>query len=270
MAKYGIAQNVWDRMTGFGAKIFGSVEYKLRARTFIAGFTYSYQTLGLDTDDAIRHGLKLVRKTQYAYDSMNMPEFRNSALGKVITRFQPWAWNQWRFESDIVSEAKEMGFDPGSREYERFTKTMAINGTLLALAAFLPFSLFGSAVPPPYSYGLTLAQAVWGDDDKQMFTGTYGISMLTGPAINNLLIGPSLALMTEGYGFNPWVTLPFGRAMGAVHRTLKRPQFGIDYWTGIPVMDLHKAIYAKPEGKSKAPRQIDTIMRGPSQVEDEM
>jgi hypothetical protein len=268
LSKYGIGQNVWDRMTGFGAKVFGSVEYKLRARTFIAGFIHSYQRLGLDVDSSVKHGLKLVRKTQYAYDALNMPEFRNSALGKIVTRFQPWAWNQFRLESDIINEAKELGFSPGSREYERFTKTMAINGTLLALAAFLPFSLFGSSVPPPYSYGLSLAQAVWGDDDKEMFAGTYAISTITGPTLNNLVVAPMLSLMTEGYGYNPWVTLPFGRALGATYRTLKRPQFGIDYWTGVPVMDLHKALFQE-EAKAPAQRSISAIMRSPTQEAEE-
>lgn len=257
--RHGIGEAIWKRMVQFGGSMFGTIEFKLRSRAFVAGYMHSYNRMGLPVDVSVRHGMDLVRKTQFLYDALSLPEFRNSVMGKMITRFQPWAWNQFRFEADIVKEAASVGFAPGTPEYERFTRGMSINAFVIAMAAFLPFSLFGSNVPPPYQYGYEAAEALWNQDLSKLFGGTLGISMLTGPTVNNFIIGPSLALMTDSYGWNPWSVLPFGRAIGATYRTIAKPQFGIDYWTGVPVMDLHKLVYAKEP--DNAPKSIDTLMR---------
>jgi len=256
LKKHGIAKAMWDRAVEVGGGAVSKVEFAVRSRAFVTNFLYAREVMKLPPRESMDFALKGVKNTQFFYNAANSPEFRNSAMGKIVTRFQSWGWNQVRFESDIVREAQEMGWDPTTEEYQRYSRAMAINGTLLALAAFLPFSLFANAVPPPYQYGLELAQWAWDDDEKKKpFAGTFGISMLTGPTIYNTLVGPASTLITDGFAWNPYSLLPFGRSVGATVKTYKNPQYGLDMWFGTPFMGVRDLMKDDPE-EEKKPRTI--------------
>ena len=63
---------------------------------------------------------KGVQATQFLYSAPYRPAFSNTSLGKVMTRFQTWAWNSVRFRNDVYKNAKIYGFKKGTQAFRKF------------------------------------------------------------------------------------------------------------------------------------------------------
>ena len=135
---------------------------------------------------------------------------------------------------------------------------MAIIGFLSATAAFLPYSIAGSVLPPPYQYAVDTADAIFGDDPRDAFNGTFGLSILAGPTANKVLVGPALSLLNDKYTYNGYALFPFGRMAKTVVKSVQRPQFAVDMLSGVPLMEVHNAIYGSKEVDE--PDRVATIM----------
>ena len=46
---------------------------------------------------------KGVKATQFLYSAPFRPMFAATSLGKMLTRFQLWAWNAVRFRKDVIN-----------------------------------------------------------------------------------------------------------------------------------------------------------------------
>jgi len=258
--KHNIKSDVWEAIMRKTGGIVGAAEFYGRTAAFTQSFVHARRVMKLPPRESVEFALKGVARTQHLYTAQNQPEFRNSSVGKILTRFQPWLWHQLKLEKHIIEEANNVGFTPGTPEYDRFIRTMAINGALLGLAAWLPFSLFSNVLTPPYSQALDLAQWAWDDDERAPLGGSYGLSMVTGPALWNTIAGPTLSMMSDNFAHNPYAVLPAGRLVGATIRSVQRPQFAFDMWTGIPFMGLHQSIYNDDPEELEEQRMIGTIM----------
>ena len=84
----------------------GKPERILRRDSFMAHYVHYWKKFGGAIKDPnhpflIELAKKGVKATQFLYNAPNRPPFARSALGKVMTRFQLWAWNAARFRNDV-------------------------------------------------------------------------------------------------------------------------------------------------------------------------
>jgi len=80
--------------------------------------------------------------------------------------------------------------------------------------------------------------------------------------LNNLLVQPSLALMTDNFTHNPYVMFPFGRAIKGAVKSYQHPQFAPEITLGIPLASSKQVItkfLADDEEESKP--SISSLMR---------
>ena len=133
---------------------------------------------------------KGVKATQFLYSAPYRPAFSATALGKVMTRFQTWAWNSVRFRNDTYRQAKIYGFRRGTPEFETFKRQYTTDMFVLALGNVFAYSLFESAMPAPYNWFQDTADWIFGDEKErdrafygQCPTAVAPLQMVTPPGL---------------------------------------------------------------------------------------
>ena len=126
-------------------------ERALRRQSFMAHYIQAWKKFGgaigeFDHPFLVEQAKKGVRATQFLYSAPFRPAFARTSLGKVMTRFQLWAWNSARFRNDVKRQARLAGYLPGSEGYERYKRTLTIDMFVLALANAYRYSLFESVL----------------------------------------------------------------------------------------------------------------------------
>jgi hypothetical protein len=222
-----------------------------RKNSFLVGYMHFMRQTG-NHDVAIELAKRQVEATQYLYTNAHRPAFARSGLGKVLTRFQLWTMNSLKFRSQIIREARYRGYQPGTEEFNRLKRMMAIDLFMLAMANAFAFSIFESSLPPPYSYIQDTAQLLFGDaeDRDKAFFGTYGLNIVL-PPISRIPMQTFKALLTDDWdrftSYHIWTMFPFGRFARDVKRTIETPEMVAENLTGIPLHKLGKTIRKDPK-----------------------
>ena len=174
--KHGFGKAAVDSAAWFMRKS----ERKLRTESFFAHFLNSHEILKTMNPDLkyndpylINFAIKGVEATQFLYHSAFRTNYSNTALGKMMTRFHPFAWNSIRFRRLAYKRAKRYGFREGTQDFERFRRLITMDIMAMALASIFPSSLFDSALPPPMSYLQDVSDWLFGDErarDRAFFS----------------------------------------------------------------------------------------------------
>ena len=265
MKRHGFTQSMMD----IAGKFMSLPERALRRDSFIAHYIQARDKLGggiLEKDHPflIELGKRGVKATQFLYSVPFRPMFAGTSMGKLMTRFQLWAWNSVRFRNKVLREADIYGIKPHSAEYERFKRLMVSDMVSLALGSMFMYSLFGSQMPQPYAWFQDLSDWLFGNekDRDRAFFGAYPtavapLQLITPPAFR--LSGPILNGLINGDwekmgNYYAWTMFPFGRLardlVGPGGLT-DNPYYGIDKLTGIPVVATKRMTSKREEEEEK-------------------
>jgi hypothetical protein len=236
-------------------------ERPLRQRSFLAHYLNAReglfpisQELPFDSPWLISQALKGVTSTQFLYNSAARSNYSNTAIGKVMTRFQPFAWNSIAFRKNVYRNAKMYGFTPGTKDFNRLQRQMTSDLFVFALGNVFTSSIFEYSMPPPMSWLQDTAQFFFGDEkerERAFFSQWPIISKknvlaplqpFTGPIMRYPL--NTMALFTEGglekfAAYYSWTWFPFGRMARDLRKTIMSPAMVVENATGFPLHKIH-------------------------------
>ena len=173
---------VQDTMLKFGGSFMQVSERKLRRDAFLSHALQAKDRLGiagrnmsLDDPYLVDAGLRGVEATQFLYHSAFRPAFMRTSMGKVMTRFRLFAFQSIRVRKELERRANYYGYKKGTKDYENMKNLFLADMLTMALGAVFMYSLFDTALPPPYDYLQETSQLLFGDkgERKKAFFGTY-------------------------------------------------------------------------------------------------
>ena len=271
--KLGKKYNIGDKATALAGKFMSIPERMLRRDAFMAHYIQAWERYGGTINDPnhpflIEMAKKGVKATQFLYEAPYRPFFARTSLGKVMTRFQLYAWNSVRFRNDVTREAARYGFKPGTESYDKFKRTMEIDLFVSALGAAFMYSLFDTAMPQPYSWMQDTANWLFGSEKERdrAFYGTYPSAIaplqVISPPIARI---PMSAIMAYAKGdwdkltdYQIYTMFPFGR----IARDIGQPGRGLidnpsrlpEKLMGLPLQDLTRKKAANVKAKEEGTR----------------
>jgi len=225
----------------------------LKAREVFEASNYSY-----DWDDPwlIEMANRGVHATQFIYNSTNRPMFAKTALGKIFTRFQLWAYNSLNMRAQIVKQASANGYREGTQEFKRFERMALADLFVIGMATFFPMSLFGNSVPTPYYQFVEMSKFLFGDDEEKE-RAFYGI--LPYPAsVLQMVLPPSSRYLTNMFNlmmtqdiekfasYHVWSWFPFGAVAYDFKKSVTNPALAAESMLGIPFNTLVRKLQRKP------------------------
>ena len=231
--RYGIQ----DALTKYGAFFMQASERKLRTDAFLTHalqFRDAYgkfaQEMRLDDPAVIAAGLRGVEATQFLYHSAFRPAYMRTSLGKVMTRFKLFAFQSVRTRKELYRRAKYYGYKPGTPEFEKFKDLMVADLMTMALGGAFMYSLFDTALPPPYDWIQESSEWLFGDKAarKKAFFGQYPypiapLNVITPPAAR-LLMNPLTTMINGDWerfmDYHIHTMYPFGRVVRNIDKTI--------------------------------------------------
>jgi hypothetical protein len=251
--KHKITESIYDKAAWF----MREPERLLRTKAFVSHYLqareiYGHANMGIDHPFLINIAKKGVQATQFLYSAPYRPAFSRTALGKVMTRFQTWAWNAVRFRREITKEARQYGYREGTAEFDRFKRLMTTDMFVFSLANVFAYSLFEAALPAPWSWLQDTSDWIFGDEgerDRAFFgqwpTSLAPLQMVT-PPIARLPVASLRAFTDDDYsrlsGYYIWTMFPFGRIARDVKGVIENPMMAVEKMTGIPYMKFAREV----------------------------
>ena len=234
-------------------------ERTLRRDAFMAHYIRAWERFGGAIKDPnhpflIEMGKKGVKATQFLYEAPNRPFFARTALGKIMSRFQLFAWNSWRFRNDVVREARRYGFKEGTEAGDRFARTMQIDLFVLALGNMFLYSLFDNALPQPWGWFQDTADWIFGDEKERerAFFGAYPTAVaplqIITPPLARFPVSGLMQWARDDYTkfseYQVYTMFPFGRMIRDIVQPNKglidNPSRLLEKIAGMPLRDLQK------------------------------
>jgi hypothetical protein len=251
---------------GFFMKV---TEARLRRRSFFAHYLNAMDVLEtnkvkFDRDDPwlIKYAMEGVKGTQFIYNNANRPLFSTSNFGRIFSRFQIWTWNSMRFRKDIYKQAKAMGMNPMSKEFDRFKRMVQADMFMFSLASMFPATIFENNMPAPWSQLQDLSAVMMGSEKERerAFFGTLPPELswiqAVSPPSARYIMQPIGNMMKGDWSrftsYQIWTWFPFGRLMRTVagpNNVLENPMGAINTLTGLPQFQL--SAIAKDRRKKK-------------------
>ena len=263
----GKKHGAWDAVTNFAAKFMTRPERVIRRDSFMAHYVQAWKKFGgafesYDNPFLIKLAKKGVHATQFLYSAPYRPAFARTALGKVMTRFQLWAWNAVRFRNEVYKEAKMHGFTPGTESFDKLKRTMSIDLFVIMLANVFPYSIFDNTLPAPYNWLQDTAQWLFGDEEERnkAFFGTYPkpiapLQIISPPILRAPAQAFTMWLNDDFSKFSGrvvWPLFPFGR-MGkdilGKYNVIENPMSIMEKTMGFPLRQLGKRMKGIREGE---------------------
>jgi len=256
-----------DKAFQVAASFMRVPERILRRDAFVAHYLQAKEKFGgaiTDFNDPflVEMAKKGVKATQFLYSAPFRPAFARTALGKVLTRFQLWAWNSVRFRNQVLREAEVRGWREGTPEFKRFQRLATHDFFVTGMASIFMYSLFENALPAPWNWFQDTADLLYGDDKERerAFFGAYPypfqpLQMAT-PPIARLLPPLFKGMVTDDYtklsNYYVWTMFPFGRLakdIAGPGGVIDNPVYGVSKLTGIPYIQFAKHLKSafKPE-----------------------
>tara|TARA_Y100000593_G_C4276196_1_gene320203 strand:- start:815 stop:1513 length:699 start_codon:yes stop_codon:yes gene_type:complete len=178
-------------------------------------------------------GLQGVEATQFLYHSAFRPAFMRTSMGKVMTRFKLFAFQSIRVRKELERKARYYGYKKGTKDYENMKNLFVADMMTMALGSIFMYSLFDTALPPPYDYLQETSQWLFGDkaEREKAFFGTYPrpiapLQIVTPPGAR-VLMSPIKALINNDWerfmDYHIHTMYPFGRIVRQVEKTVDEP-----------------------------------------------
>ena len=263
--RHGYSTKVMEA-AGFFMKV---TEARLRRRSFFAHYLNAMDVLEVnkvkfDRDDPwlIKYAMEGVKGTQFIYNNANRPLFSTSNFGRIFSRFQIWTWNSMRFRKDIYKQAKAMGMNPMSKEFERFKRLVMADMFMFSLASMFPATIFENNMPAPWSQLQDLSAVMMGSEKERerAFFGTLPPELswiqAVSPPSARYIMQPIGNMMKGDWSrfasYQVWTWFPFGRLMRSVagpNNIIENPMGAINTLTGLPQFQL--SAIAKDRRKKK-------------------
>ena len=175
--RYGIK----DTMLKTGGFFMAFSERKNRIDAFISHALQAKDRLGdsgihatLKDPFIFDMAMKGIETTQFLYHSAFRPAFMTTALGKVLTRFKLFQFQSVRTRKEFYKQAKAYGFKEGTPAYDRFKDLFLMDLFTYALAGAYMYSVFDTALPPPWDWIQDTGDLMFGDKKERdrAFFGT--------------------------------------------------------------------------------------------------
>ncbi len=244
-------------ITNAGAVFMRKSEFLLRSRTWDAAYINARKMLGefgknlpFDHPILIQLANRTVKASQFIYHATQRPNVANTSLGRVMTRFHPYAWNSIGRRIKIYRGAR---FEEWSGGYQtkRAQRQLTADLMALSLANIFVASIFDYALSPPMNWMQDTAMLLFGDEEERerAFFSQYPhpvlspLSIVT-PPIARFVLAPTTALLNQDFEnltkYQLATYFPFGRFGRDVARTYKSPAMFGEFMFGIPVHTLHE------------------------------
>tara|TARA_R110000824_G_scaffold13876_6_gene59673 strand:- start:348 stop:8849 length:8502 start_codon:yes stop_codon:yes gene_type:complete len=266
--RHGIIDSVFNKAAWFMRR----PERTLRRDAFMAHYlqgrnNFEGAITRFDDPILIKLGMEGVKSTQFLYSAPFRPAFARSTMGKVMTRFQLWAWNSVRFRNETIREASLRGWKQGTPEFERFKRMATMDLLMFGLANVFMYSLFENALPQPYGWVQDWSDWAFGSDKERSraFFGSYPsalapLQMITPPALR-LVPGTMKAIIEDDWsklaGYQIWSMFPFGRMGNDVfgeYGLMTNPSRAIEKLTGIPYQQIPRQVKKYKDDPTLKPR----------------
>lgn len=251
---------LFDQVVQFGGKWMQYSERKLRRTAFLAHYLNARQAFGSDMlrhmtfDNAalIEISKKGVEASQFMYHSAFRSNYSNTAMGRIMTRFHPYAWNSIKRRKNLYKYgAKYTKFIEGTAANKKFERQFTADLMSLALANIFIASIFEYALSPPMNWMQDMASLTFGDakERERAFFSQWPhpylapLQIITPPAARYVLppINSFLSGDWESFvKYQSWTYLPFGRALRDATRIYDSPAMLPDFATGIPLHRMHE------------------------------
>ena len=253
------SKELWTSAVNWASKFMTIPEKRLRTDAFMAHYVYAWEKFGggikeFDHPFLIAMAKKGVKATQFLYNAPNRPAFARTALGKVMTRFQLYAWNSVKFRNEVNRQARIMGYTPGTEEYKRFQRTVTTDMFTLALANAFMYSMFNQNLPQPYGWLQDSAEWIFGDEEDRdrAFYGAWPTEVAPLQAVTPPILrmaGPTVdAMLTDDWAkmsnYYIWTMFPFGRIARDVageNNLREVPSRAWEKLFGIPMQAIQRA-----------------------------
>jgi hypothetical protein len=245
--KNGIVRGVFDS----GAWFMRKSERYLRNKAFIAHYIKAREALDanfqMDPNDPwlITMANRGVKASQFLYNNASRPAFARTSLGKIFTRFQMWAWNSIKMRMDVNEQAREVGYQIGSPQYERLKRLALADLFVFGLAGLFPSTMFSASLAAPWSQFQDFASFLFGNDEdkEKAFYGSLpypaNIVQPISPPVTRPLYSVFGSLVSGDWdrflGYHVWTWFPFGRMANSVRKAAETPEMSIEQFTGIPI-----------------------------------
>lgn len=188
---------------------------------------------------------RTVEASQFLYHTASRPMFMQTSVGKVLHRFQLYAYRSIEFRNALNQQAKEEGYEVNSDSYKRMARMAVCDMFMLSMAGIYGSSLFSSNLAEPLQTFSNMAQYLFGkkEERENAFYGALPYPMnivqpLT-PSISRYGTNIAGALITGEWdkfaNYQVWTMFPFGRQAGMVAKTVKKPSMVLENFVGIPV-----------------------------------
>jgi hypothetical protein len=249
---------VIEGLTDAGSFFMRKSEMVLRTRTALASIINTRNILGKDIikDMAFNDPIVLniarqsVKASQFVYHATQRPNFSNTNLGRIMTRFHPYAWNSIGRRIDIYSDGINQKTWNNEVKKKRANNQFTADVFALAMANIFASSIFEYALSPPMSWMQDTAQLIFGDEEMRdrAFFSQYPHPVLAPlaivtPPVSRFILPPLTAFINGNYdtfwNYQFHTYFPFGRLGKDMVRTIKSPAMAPDFLTGVPLHKVH-------------------------------
>lgn len=231
-------------------------ERKLRGRAFLANYIAMKKNLEpvevpFNSPALIDYALKGVQASQFLYQATYRPNFANTSLGRVMTRFQPYAWNSIGRRIKLYKDANVDGWALDVQSTKKAQRQFTFDLFSLALGTIFTASLFEYALSPPMNWLQDTAAMLFGDEkarDRAFFNQYPSpylapLQIITPPAAR-FVTAPITAILNGDMDtfakYQLATYFPFGRLARDSYRTIQSPAMAVDFMTGLPLHQVAK------------------------------
>ena len=250
--EFGISKFMLDK----GAYFMRTTERHLRLKTAISHylkgrdlFTDSRGRVEVSEQFLLEFAQKGIEASQFIYHATNRPNFSNSNMGKVMTRFHPYSWNSIRRRANIISDrmiTEGYGDFDANKKFER---QLSADLMVSALSTVFAASIFEYALSPPMSWMVDFSHLMYGsqEEKERAFYNQYGhpllspLSIVT-PPIGRFVLQPITSIINNDWDsfvkYTAATAFPFGRVVRDGLKVIETPEMAFEFGLGLPIHAL--------------------------------
>ena len=247
--KYG----VFDALVKFGSTFMSATEIKLRRTAALAHYLNARDVmmpltseLAYNSPMLMHIARKGIESSQFIYHSAFRTNYANTSLGRVMTRFHPYAWNSVKRRRLLYKGARYTEWSNTTNSSKVFQRQMTADLMSMALASIFTSTIFEYSLSPPMSWMQDTAQWLFGDEKEreraffsQWPTTAFAPLQIVTPPIARYVLPPINAIASGDFDslvkFQLATFAPFGRLGRDIYRSYQSPSMSVDFLTGIPI-----------------------------------